>query len=480
MLRRTLAVVVALAGSATLAAPASAVLVNGSTPATVLAPGYGPGYSPAVTQQDSYYPNHGDPGIDVLGYDLNLRWYPKTPKLRGVATLRIRAVQDAPQFQLDLAKRLAVSSVRVGDLDAPYTHDGQDLVVTDPVQAGKTYDVTVTYAGAPHQVKAPTSRVDVRGLGWHTTKDGQVWTIQEPYGAYTWYPVNDMPADKAMYTVRLDVPDKWIGISNGTMTTRKHLGHRLVTTFTNKHPMASYLTTVAIGNYRKITQTGPHGLPMTYWYPKGRRDLLTPLRTLPKAMTWLEHRLGSYPFERVGVVLTPGDAAMETQTMVTLGLGNYRYGNRDVRETLVHELVHSWYGDSVTPTDWSDLWMNEGMAMFLESKYSVHMGWKPWKHWRREFNRNDHYWRDIYGPPGAYDKHQFAQRNVYYCTARMLNRLHNILGAKAFYSAVKAWPQRFRDQGKDRAGYVRWLQRRTGKKLGDFFATELDDPRPTL
>jgi len=487
VLRRTLAAVVALAGSAALAAPASAVVADHRAMTDLLTPtpaSYGAGYSPAVQQEDGYYPEHGDPRIDVLTYDLSLRWDPTSRKLTGTAKLHFRAVQTSPQFQLDLAQPMAVSALQFsGGLNPtpPYTHDGKDLVVTPaaPIEAGQTYDVTVTYAGTPKPVGAPSSRVDMTGLGWHTAKDGQTWTMQEPYGAYTWYPVNDMPADKAIYSVSLDVPDPWVGISNGTMSSRRDVAGRTLTTFKNTHPMASYLTTVAIGPYRKATQTGPHDLPMTYWYPKGHPEMVDPLKTLPGAMTWLEHKLGPYPFERVGVVLTPSESAMETPTMITMGAKNFRYGNRDVRETVVHELIHAWYGDTVTPTDWSDVWMNEGMAMYLEARYSVYKGWKPWQHWSREFNRNDGYWREIYGPPGAYKKREFAQINVYYCTARMLLRLRRIIGDTAFDAAVRDWPQANKDKGRGRDAYVSWLESRTHKKLKAFFDTELDDAKPT-
>ncbi len=480
MLRRTLAVVLALAGSATLASPASGASVDHGVLAPLATTSYGPGYSPAVKQEDSYYPDYGDPRIDVLSYDLKLTWNPGSRTLAGTAGLVLRATGTSPQFQLDLGPSLSVSSVKVGLVDATFTHDGKNLVVDHPIQAGQKYQVTVAYSGTPRTAADTTSRVDVHGVGWHTTKDGQVWTMQAPYGASTWYPANDMPADKAMYTITLDVPDKWIGISNGTMTSRQHPGSRLVTTFKNKHPMAPSLTTVAIGPYRKYTQTGPHGLPMTYWYPRHHQELLAPLKTLPGAMTWLEGRLGRYPFESAGVVLTPSESSRETQTMITFGVKNYRYGNRDVREQLVHQLVHSWYGDSVTPTDWRDLWMNEGMATLLEAKYSVSKGWKPWRHWRREFFRNDAYWREIYGPPGAYSAGDFGQINVSYSSARMLLRLRGLIGVRAFSGAIKAWPQQHLDQGRGRADYVSWLQKRTGKKLAAFFDTELDDAHPTL
>ena len=76
----------------------------------------------------------------------------------------------------------------------------------------------------------------MRGLGWHTTRDGQVWTMQEPYGAFTWYPVNDQPSDKAMYDVRLDVPGRWVGVSNGRMSAAASSHGRTVTRFHQPRP----------------------------------------------------------------------------------------------------------------------------------------------------------------------------------------------------------------------------------------------------
>ena len=34
---------------------------------------------------------------------------------------------------------------------------------------------------------------------------------------------------------------------------------------------------------------------------------------------------------------------------------------------MVHELAHQWFGNSVSPWEWSDLWLNEGHASWYES-----------------------------------------------------------------------------------------------------------------
>ena len=38
---------------------------------------------------------------------------------------------------------------------------------------------------------------------------------------------------------------------------------------------------------------------------------------------------------------------------------------------MVHELAHQWFGDSVTPARWSDLWLNEGHATWYEYEFDA-------------------------------------------------------------------------------------------------------------
>ena len=433
---------------------------------------------------DSVYPTVGNPWVDVRSYDLDLRWEPTSRTLRGTARIRLVPARDNG-FKLDLSGRLRVDRVRVTgpsgeDVPATAAHPLRWLSVSAPgMAAGSSYTVTVGYHGRPGTTPEPTSRKDLGGLGWHTGRDGQVWAMQEPWGAFTWYPVNDHPSDKATYQVRLDVPSKWVGVSNGRLLSR-WTGHgRTVTRFTSGDPIASYLTTVAIGPYVRATQTGPHGLPLTYWVPRDRTGWLRVLRATPSLLTWLEARLGPYPFDRAGVVVTPGDSAMETQTLVTFGADNFRYGPKEVRQTLVHELAHHWYGDSVTPDDWSDLWMNEGMAMYLEAAYTTDQGWQSWPMWRAEVDQHDALWRQLYGAPGAYEHDQFAQINVYYSTMRMLVRLRDRLGAAVFDDLVRRWPQEHPDSIQDRTSYVTWLAASTGEdyaSLRAFFDEWLTSP----
>ena len=67
----------------------------------------------------------------------------------------------------------------------------------------------------------PAGRTDDLPFGWFTTVDGSV-TAGQPDRSHTIYPVNDHPADKASYTIRLDVPEGVTAVANGELRRSSH------------------------------------------------------------------------------------------------------------------------------------------------------------------------------------------------------------------------------------------------------------------
>ncbi len=70
------------------------------------------------------------------------------------------------------------------------------------LEAGTTHRVTVVYGGVPGQP------VDSAGAlyGFVSIPDGAL-VADEPEGASTWYPVDDVPTDEATYDFRITVPE---------------------------------------------------------------------------------------------------------------------------------------------------------------------------------------------------------------------------------------------------------------------------------
>jgi aminopeptidase N len=395
-------------------------------------------YSAALSspRADPYYPATGTTSLDALHYGLDLTWDASARTLSGTDTVRFRATRDESTVSLDLAAPLVVSSVDLDGRPVTTAHSGHVLVVkTGALHRNSRHTLTIHYAGQPHPAPAPTTRKDIPDLGWTVTPSGQAWSLQEPYGAYTWYPVNDQPSDKAFYDITWHTQSSWHGVSNGDLVSNRVVGGQRVMHWRLTSPAASYLITVGIGPYRAYHQTGPHGLPITYWVRDADKAVLPTLRQTPKMLRWLEARLGRFPFDRIGDVVAPTKSGEETQTLVTIGPSVL---TSDVgRSDLLHEYSHQWYGDEVTPDNWKDLWLNESFAMYIQIRWEATHHVESMRQWRRELEFADAQLRHRYGPPGEYDRHNFAELNVYFCGARMLDRLNLMLGKTLFGKVLR-------------------------------------------
>lgn len=426
--------------------------------------------------EDPYYPSKGDPRFDALHYALKLRWTPARDRLIGTAAIDFRAAARTDTLVLDLSRHLATRRVRLDGEEVTTSRAGHHLTVrTDaPLRADSRHRLVIRYAGTPRPVHAAFTRSDLATLGWEDRRSGAAWAMQEPFGAFTWYPVNDHPSDKAFYDTRISVPRRLVGVFNGRLVERHQAGVRTVTRWHLADPAASYLVTIGIGDYVQSADTGPHGVPISYWLPRDHTAKeLRVAQVLPSAMRWLERRLGRYPFDRAGILATPGGSGMETQTLISLNRSLLQHGARNV---VVHELAHHWYGDTVTPRTWKDLWLNEGWAMYAQIRWEAHTGQRSMRSWRRNLVAADQSLRDQAGPPGTYDPRRFADGNVYYCAALMIDQLRATIGHEAFRDLWRAWPQQHRNSNADREDYITWASERIGRDLEPFFTRWLDSP----
>lgn len=416
-------------------------------------------------REDSLYPDVGDPGVDALHYDLRLDWSPTTRTLDAVARVTFRATADASSFRLDLGEALDVGSVEVDGVPAPHRHDGKDLVVLTPVSGQQRHVAQVSYSGSPRPVRSPTRRGDVAETGWTTTAAGEVWTMQEPFGAFTWYPVNDHPSDEAFYDVEVTVDAPWVGVSNGVLTAWEESAGRTTTGWHLDEPAASYVMTVAIGDLEATSATSSDGVPLTYWTPPDDAAALEAVRETARVLDWVQERLGPYPFSSLGAVVVDSDSAMETQTLITLGDSDYALSTA----VLVHEVVHQWYGNQVTPADWRDLWMNEGMATYLQGVWEAEEDGRRVDAVMDEWATFEPGLREEAGPPGAFDRDAFGASNVYYSPALMWHELRGRLGDEAFWEMVRAWPRERDNAQATRDEYLAWIEEQTGEELTAFF-----------
>ena len=420
---------------------------------------------------DKLYPQHGNAGLDVLHYDLALAWQPRTRVLTGTATLRIRPAADATAIKLDF-KPYALDRVTVdGTAAAGAAVKAEKLVVPVALTRDKPVTLVVAYHGRPATTPMPSHRSDVEPLGLTVTGEGGLWTMQEPFGAFTWYPANDQPSDKALYDIAVTVPAGWSAIAAGTPAGQSGTTFR----YRSTDPMATYLQTLAVGRYRKVAAEGPHGIPLTYWYRPGLDERRLPsLKKSPAFIRFLEQRFGPYPFPSGGIVLVDSASGMETQQMITMGGRSERFEASAFEEDLLHEYAHQWFGDSVTPSTWTDLWLNEGWATYAQFLYSQSVQKYSDAELEQYLRRADADLRARLGPPGSPKAANFAESNVYLCPAAMLKELNDALGDAKFFALGRAWVQNRRNTQQDRAAFVAFVNEQTGRDFTKLIDSWLD------
>ncbi|MET8640061.1 M1 family metallopeptidase [Streptomyces sp. NPDC004675] len=409
--------------------------------------------------RDPYFPGMGNGGYDVGHYGLTLAYDPADRRLTGTAVVTARATKDLSAFDLDL-KGLEVAAVAVDGRAARWSRSGQELTVrpSGGLDRGETFSTTVRYSGTPGTITDPDGSKE----GWLRTADGAL-ALGEPTGSMTWFPGDHHPSDKATYDIRITVPQGLEAVSNGELRSRTTKGGRTTYAWHTVQPMASYLAVLAIGRYEITRSTLKNGLPVYVAVdPAEARTSREVLAKLPEIMEWAECVFGPYPFSSVGAVVDrPHDAgyALETQTRPVFP------GAPDT-EILVHELAHQWYGDSVTPKSWRDMWLNEGFATYAEWLWQEGHGGSTAQQTFDALYRGDYYddpaddaaiW--AFPPARPSGAAQISESPVYERGAMVLHKIRQTVGDDAFYGIVRGWAATHRHGNADTTDFTDYVEK---------------------
>ncbi|WP_354381381.1 M1 family metallopeptidase [Streptomyces sp. PvR034] len=422
---------------------------------------------------DRLFPQLGNPGYDVDSYDLSFTYENNRTPLDTVTVITARTLTKLDRVNLDFA-RGTVRSAEINGRPAPFATAGEDLVLTPerPLAAGEPLRITI------HHTSDPRGGGDG---GWVRTADGLAMANQAD-AAHQVFPCNDHPSDKALFTFRITAPNGTTAVANGlpVLTTDRAAAGATTWTYRTVHPMATELAQVSLGASAVLRREGPHGLELRDVVPTTDKKLLEPwLKKTPAQMEWMEKRVGRYPFETYGVLIAHASTGfeLETQTLSLFERGIFTdpgYPEWYVDSIMVHELAHQWFGDSVTPRTWSDLWLNEGHATWYEAQYADGLGKYSLERRMREAYQRSDQWRAEGGPPAEPkaaapgEKIGLFRPVVYDGAALILYALRQKIGTPAFEDLERRWVGGHADQVVGTDDFVRLASQVAGEDLTAF------------
>ncbi|MFE9683062.1 M1 family metallopeptidase [Streptomyces sp. NPDC006285] len=421
------------------------------------------GSAGATGAGDPYFPAAGNGGYDVLHYGLTLGYEPGVRRLVGEAEIEARAEQDLSAFSLDL-QGMRVGSVEVAGRAARFHRGGgggHELVVRPraAVRKGAGFTVVVRYSGLPEVVRDPDGSEE----GWLVTEDGAL-ALGEPVGARAWFPGNHHPADKAAYDITVAVPAGLQAVSNGELRGRTREGGRDVFRWHVGEPMASYVATVAVGKFAVRRSRTGDGLPVYVAVDPGQVAASAEvLGRIPEVVAWGERTFGPYPFSSAGaIVVGEGDAeyALETQNRPV-------FPGAPGLELLVHEVAHQWFGNSVTPESWRDMWLNEGFATYAEWLWAEEHGGDSAQEVFDLLYAGDYFEKKADGdavwafPPGRPpNAARISGSPVYERGAMVLHRIREETGDEVFRGILRGWAAVHRHGNADTDDFTAYVERK--------------------
>jgi len=184
-------------------------------------------------------------------------------------------------LQLD-AKGMNINKVEIvkagKNIPLKYTYDSMflNIKLDKTYLRDERYEVYIDYTAKPDEFRSEGSAAitDAKGLyfinpkGEDKTKPTQIWTQGETEASSVWIPTIDKPNQKTTNEFSLTVPDKYVTLSNGKLTTqKKNTDGTRTDTWVMDLPHSPYLFFMGVGDYA-VVKDSYKGKEVNYYVEK--------------------------------------------------------------------------------------------------------------------------------------------------------------------------------------------------------------------
>jgi aminopeptidase N len=443
--------------------------------------------SPAQTQAPAppqappvRWPRSHNYDVEHYRIEVGFDWAAKS--VSGTTTITLRPLQsDLKEVQLD-AGQMKISAVRLATgaaLDYRYD-DGEHLFVTldraYPISADVS--IAVSYTATPQ-----------KGLTFITptpdepSRPNQIWSQGESQDNHYWFPCYDYPNDKATSELIAHVEDGYQVISNGALISNAPDPERKLRTWHWKmdKPYSSYLTSIIVGKFAEVREE-VKGVPVvSYVYADEVENARLSFAKLGQMVAFYSERIGvDFPYAKYAqTTVRDFGGGMENITATTLTdtTVHDKRAHLDVSSDglISHELAHSWFGDLLTCRDWSQLWLNESFATFMEATWTEHDLGRPDYLYEMHGNQQAALsaWtqgnrRPIVAyrypnPDALFDAYPYPRGGA------TINMLRFVLGDEMFWRAINHYVKKHAYQNVETQNLVIAIEEATGQNLQWFF-----------
>ncbi|MBI3404638.1 MAG: HEAT repeat domain-containing protein [Acidobacteria bacterium] len=400
-------------------------------------------------------------------------------KIMGKVTHTLTPLHgDLSEVEFDSVD-LTIQKVSVGGQPAKFAsaNDKLKIELPKPARPGESLNISIQYEGQPK-----------RGLFFilpdknYPHRPIQIWTQGESEDTRYYIPIYDYPNDLVTTETILTVPESWKAVSNGKLLGVKPAAGGMKTwEWKSAKPFATYLIAIAAGEMAERTETW-RGIPVTFYAPKDRENLLEPTYRRTRAMLdFYSEKLGVlYPWEKYGQATVDEFVAegMENASLTINATRDMEHPEMDAESRyhadwlVSHELAHQWFGDLVTAKDWGHVWLNEAFASYMDTLWREHslgkddVAYYVWNEGRQWMQGQSNYVTPIV----THDFTDFVMLsgNFYQKGDQVVYMLRGKLGDENFFKALQYYLKKYAHQNVVTADLARAIEESTGANVDSF------------
>lgn len=232
------------------------------------------------------------------------------------------------------------------------------------LKVNKTYSVKIEYKAS-----------ETRGLKFY---NDHLFTV---YHTKDWLISHNKLSDKATFDLSIKHDATTTAIGNGTLVTRKKVSDtQLVSRWKQNIPIPLYTFGFAVGEFEKQSM-GTSGVNISVFYRQQMKSDLTAdlidkaFADIADMLSFFESKAGFSLEQDYAYVVVDGHMAQEASGFSLVGEKFVHTLLNDKNENwfIAHELAHEWWGNSITSTNFSHFWLNEGLVVFMVAAYKQHL-----------------------------------------------------------------------------------------------------------
>ena len=396
-------------------------------------------------------------GIDVSHYEIHVWDFDFANRtLQGETFIDFTTTANINAVVLEL-KSLTVTDVASDFYGVEsFSQEGDFLTVTfdEPIAAGESVTLDVRYGGStfsetwggvewwrPNPNSIP-DRVYNLGVGFES----------QPHNlGKTWFPCVDNFTDKATYDLFITATNDKKAICGGNLVDAFDNGDGTTTWHWNTpQEIATYHISFAVGDYvvwEDVYNGIERDIPIeVYVKPNQINNVPASMVHVKQIAAFFEESLGTYPFNRIGYVVTSKGCMEHTDNIAIVS--SVVDGTTDNEEYIAHELSHMWSGNLVTCAEAGDMWLNEGFAQFWGAFYESAVYSEP--HFQNTIStkvnainswcNNSVNWMPLNNMPldMTYNTNAIYERG-----AVIVNTMMNYMGRENFLAAMRQYFQQY-------------------------------------